>query len=285
MHVWSKLSPVRWADAWMERLGGFHGVQVVITEVPGRKTVRVEAFCESAQDAKAIAAAFGGTVRPVKHQNWAAMAPEPSEPILIRKSLVVVDADTPKKIASMAKMHPNREVVAVPPELAFGTGHHATTETVLGFVADEATEHQRAGTGWTVCDLGCGSGILGIAARKLGAKKVWGCDFDPLAIKVAKANIIRNGVDKTKFVQADVLKWEPKEKWDMVLANIFFDVLMQAFPTIVKALKPGGTLVVSGILKSYADECLAAAEEVGIEWTKKVTKKNKWVSAKGRLKE
>lgn len=281
MHVWSKLSSSQWADAWQERLGGVKGVQVVITEVPHRKTVRVEAFCERKADAEVIAKAFGGQVRPVKMQNWAAMAPEPSDPIEVRKTLVVCDASSARQIAKTRKAFPGREVVAIPAELAFGTGHHATTETVLGFVADLAKNCRKEGKKWTVCDLGCGTGILGIAARKLGADRVWGCDFDPLAVKVAKANVARNEVDRVTFVQKDVLKWTPGKQWDCMVANIFYDVLMAAFPSIVKATKPGGTIVVSGILKAYADECLKEGERCGIVWERRVTKLNKWVSALG----
>lgn len=281
MHVWSKLSSSQWADAWQERLGGVSGVQVVITEVPNRKTVRVEAFCERKADAEVIAKAFGGQVRPVKMQNWAAMAPEPSKPIEVRKSLVICDAGNAKELAKTEKMFPGREIVAIPAELAFGTGHHATTETVLGFIADLAKSHQKEGHKWTVCDLGCGTGILGIAARKLGADRVWGCDFDPLAVKVAKANVVRNGVDRSTFVQKDVLKWTPDRQWDCVLANIFYDVLMAAFPTIVKAMKPGAAIIVSGILKAHADECLEEGTRCGIVWEKRVTKNRKWVTALG----
>ena len=284
MHVWSKLSSSQWTDAWLERLGGFHGVQVVITEVPGRKTVRVEAFCERKADADTIASAFGGSVRPVKMQNWAAMAPEPNDPIEVRKSLVVCDADSPKKIAAVAKKYPGREIVAIPAELAFGTGHHATTETVLGLVADLAARWGKEGRRWEICDLGCGSGILGIAARKLGAAAAWGCDFDPLAVKVAKANVERNGVTKVTFAKGDVLTWAPKKQWDCVVANIFYDVLTEAFPRIVGAVKPGGVVIVSGILKSHAADCLEAGEKAGIVWDKRVIKVNKWATAVGHLK-
>lgn len=265
----------------MERLGGVHGVQVVLTEVPGRKTVRVEAFCEKEADARLIEKAFGGQVRPVKMQNWAAMAPEPNKPILVKDSLVVCDAATKKQIREAQKQFPGREVVAVPAELAFGTGHHATTESVLHLIAELAKKHQKEGKSWTVCDLGCGTGILGIAARKLGAESVWGCDFDPLAVKVAKTNIERNAVTKTAFVQKDLLKWKPTRQWDCVLANIFYDVLTASFPTIVESVKPGGTLVVSGILKSHADDCLKAGEAAGIVWDKRLTRLNKWVTASG----
>ena len=254
----------------------------MITEVPNRKMVRVEAFCERKQDAETIKGAFGGSLRPVKMQNWAAMAPPPSDPILVRKSLVVCDADSPRKIQAVAKVHPERQVVAIPAELAFGTGHHATTETVLGVLADLAKRWGKEGRRWEVCDLGCGSGILGIAARKLGAARVWGCDFDPLAVKVAKSNVLRNGVDKVSLVKGDVLSWAPKRQWECVVANIFYDVLTAAFPRIVQALKPEGVLVVSGILKVYADECLAAGESCGIVWERRYVKLGKWVTAVGR---
>ncbi len=281
MHVWSKLSSSKWADAWMERLGGVVGVQVVITEVPNRKTVRVEAFCEKEADAHLIAKAFGGQVRAVKMQNWAALAPEPNDPIEVGDRLVVCDAASETQIRKAQKAFPGREVVAIPAELAFGTGHHATTESVLRLIADLARKSEKAGKNWTVCDLGCGTGILGIAARKLGASSVWGCDFDPLAVKVAKTNIKRNHVTGTAFVQKDVLKWKPTRQWDCVLANIFYDVLTAAFPIIVNAVKPGGTLIVSGILKAHADDCLRAGEQAGITWERRLTRLNKWVTAIG----
>jgi ribosomal protein L11 methyltransferase len=284
MHVWSKLSNSQWADAWQERLGGLPNVSVVITEVPNRKTVRVEAFCEKLKDAEQIAKNFGGSVREVKMQNWAAMAPDPSEPILIGKTLVVCDAASAKAVAAAHKAHPGRHVVAVPADLAFGTGHHATTETVLKHIHRIAQQWSKEERKWSVCDLGCGTGILGIAARKLGADRIWGCDFDPLAVKVAKGNIERNHVDRTSFVKADVTTWQPRQQWDLVLANIFYDVLSMSFEKIVAATKPDGIIIVSGILKSHADDCLRAGEAAGIQWTKRNTMVNKWVTAVGQLK-
>jgi ribosomal protein L11 methyltransferase len=284
MHVWSKLSSAQWSDAWQERLGNLPHVSLVITEVVGRKTIRVEAFCEKEKDATAIAKVFGGSVRKVKMENWAAMAPEPSEPILIRDKLVVCDASTPKALKAFTLAHPGREIVAIPADLAFGTGHHATTATVLRKTADLALLWGKEGRKWSVCDLGCGTGILGIAARKLGADKVWGCDFDPLAVKVAKGNIERNGVDRVSFVKGDVLTWEPRQQWDLVLANIFYDVLTLSFEKIVAAMKPDGVVMVSGILKSYSADCIKAGSKAGIEWEDVLTKKGKWVTAIGRRK-
>jgi ribosomal protein L11 methyltransferase len=282
MYLWSKLSSAQWSDAWQERLGSLHHVSLVITEVPGRKTIRVEAFCEKKKDSDAIAKIFGGSVRKVKMENWAAMAPDPSEPILIRDQLVICDAVTPKAIKAIEKTYPDRHIVAIPADLAFGTGHHATTATVLRQITDLAASWNKQGQPWTVCDLGCGTGILGIAARKLGASKVWGCDFDPLAIKVAKGNIERNSVDKVTFVKGDVLTWQPKQQWDLVLANIFYDVLTLSFEKIVSAMKPDGSVMVSGILKSYSEDCLKSGRAAGIEWEHVLCKAGKWVTAIGR---
>ena len=280
MFVWSKLSGAQWADAWEERFQGGQSLTTVITQVPGRKTIRVEVFCEKEKDALTIQKNFGGSVRKVKMQNWAAMAPEPPEPFKVRDKLVICGLRTAAEIARIAKQHPGREIIAVPAELAFGTGHHATTATVLRFLVDLADKWKREGRKWSLCDLGCGTGILGMAGAKLGASKVWGCDFDPQAVRVAKENIERNHVERCTFVKADVLQWEPRQQWDCVAANLFSDILTQAFPKIARAAKDGGVVLVSGILKTQADDCLAAGRKAGIVFERVITK-GKWVSAMG----
>jgi cyclopropane fatty-acyl-phospholipid synthase-like methyltransferase len=118
-------------------------------------------------------------------------------------------------------------------------------------------------------------------AAKLGAAKVWGCDFDPKAVEVARDNLARNGTPEVRMVVADVLEWKSKLAYDIVAANIFHDILEAAFPQIIAAVKPGGALMVSGILKSQADGCLAVAARLGIDWQRVVTR-GKWVSAIGR---
>ena len=280
MFVWSKLSALQWSDAWEERFTGIAGVTTVITQFVGRKTVRVEVFCERKSDALTIQKGFGGSVREVKKQNWAAMAPEPPEPLKVRNKLVICTAKTDKEIAKFAKQFPGREIIGVPAELAFGTGHHETTSTVLRLLADEAARWNKAGRKWTVCDLGCGTGILGIAAAKLGASKVWGCDFDPQAVRVSKENVVRNKVDLVTFAKADVLNWQPKQKYDLVAANIFHDVLNAAFPAILSAVADDGVVLISGILNTQADECLAMGRKAGLVFDQVMTK-GKWVTARG----
>jgi ribosomal protein L11 methyltransferase len=278
MFVWSKLSSSKWADAWEERFAGNSALNLAITSVPGRETIRVEVYAEKKREVMAIHREWGGSVRELKNRNWAALSSEPLPVIQVRGKLVVCSARTPAQIRQAKAAHQGREIIAIPADMAFGTGHHATTSTMLRMLAD-ASEPLK-GSRWKMADLGCGSGILAIAATKLGASKVWGCDFDPKAVKVSKENAERNDTPKIRFSEVDVLEWEPKEVWDIVAANIFSDILEAAFPQIVRSVKPGGVLMASGILKTQADACLAVASANGIHW-ERIVKKGKWVSACG----
>ena len=282
MFVWSKLSAAKWSDAWEERFMGSPNLSLVITEVPGRKTVRIEVFSEKKSAVLAIQKEWGGSVREVKNQNWAAMAPPPPEPLKVRDKLVICPARTEREVVALVKKFPGKEVICVPADLAFGTGHHATTETMLRFLVDAAATWKKSSHPWTLCDLGCGTGILAIAGERLGAKKIWACDFDPQAVRVSKENSERNKAQRCTFVKADVLAWQPRQQFDCVAANIFYDVLTTAFPKIYAATKPGGIVMVSGILRQHAADCLKAGEKAGIGWERVVTK-GKWVSALGSV--
>lgn len=279
MFVWSKLSSAQWSDAWEERFAGNSQLSLVITTVPGRKTIRVEAYAEKRRDVLAVQKLFGGSVREVKSRNWAALSQEPMPPLQVRGRLVICGARTRAGLQEARRAFPGREVIAVPADMAFGTGHHATTATVLRMLVDAAGALQ--GRPWTMADLGCGSGILAIAAVKLGAGAVWGCDFDPKAVQVAQDNARRNDTPDIRFTETDVLRWKARERYDIVAANIFYDILEAGFPQIVRSVKPGGTLIVSGILKTQAEGCLEVARKLGVRWDRVVTR-GKWVSACGR---
>lgn len=283
MFVWSKLSASQWADAWEECLGGLRDATLVITSIPGRKTIRVEAYCTTQKQAKAIQREFGGRIRVLKQQNWAAMSSQKPPPVKVRETFVVCDARTTAEFAKAHKAFPNREIIAVPADMAFGTGHHATTATVLRLLVDLAKPLQASGRKWSMADLGCGSGILAIAASKLGASRVWGCDYDPTSVRISKENAARNRTPKVRFSKIDVLKWQPKQTWDIVAANIFHDVLEAAFPQLLRSVAPGGVLMLSGILRTQAKDCLAAGKRAGFVVEKVITK-GKWVTALGTVK-
>ena len=136
--------------------------------------------------------------------------------------------------------------VMLDPGLAFGTGTHPTTSLCLQWLDSLDV------AGKTVVDFGCGSGILGIAALKLGAAKVIGIDIDPQALLASKDNAQRNHVgDKIELYLPDS---QPTLQADVVLANILAGPLRELQQVITDNCKPGGKLVLSGILASQADE-------------------------------
>jgi ribosomal protein L11 methyltransferase len=279
MFVWSKLSSKKWADAWEERFAG--DPRAVITGMAGRSTIRIELYCERKREALDVQKSFGGTVREVKARNWAALTPVPPPPVKVRDRLIIVSEKGREGLAALRKANPARDVISIPPDMAFGTGHHATTATVLRMLVDFAQTQE--GKPWTMLDIGTGSGVLAIAAEKLGAARSWGCDFDPLAVKVARDNLGRNGVKRVVIDEADALKWTPREKWDCVAANLFHDVLEAIFPKLARSMKRGGILLISGILRTQAESCLAAGRKAGLEFDS-VVRRGKWVTARGHLR-
>jgi len=136
--------------------------------------------------------------------------------------------------------------VMLDPGLAFGTGTHPTTALCLTWLDGLDL------VGKTVVDFGCGSGILSLAALKLGAKKVIGIDIDPQALQASKANAERNGVEDrlALFLPKD----QPSLKADVVVANILAGPLRELAPTIIEFVAPNSLLALSGVLEEQANE-------------------------------
>ena len=276
MFVWSKLSAAKWMDAWEERFAG--NPNLVIELIKGGKSIRIRLFCGTQAEADAIVAQFGGSVRKMAHAEWNKPV-APPRPVKVRGVFVLTAEKRPKELAALKKANPQREIIVIPPEMAFGTGDHATTSTCLRLLVDVG--RARKGTRWTAADLGTGTGVLAIAARKLGAGETYACDFDPFAVAVGQRNIERNGTPEIQMREQDVLKWKPRKKgYDVVVANLFSTILIEAWPVIAKALAPGGDLIVSGILATQAWEVFTAGAANGLGFTK-VIRKGKWVTAHG----
>lgn len=274
MWLWSKLSSKKWQDAWEERFYG--NPKTVISELSTGKSIRVEVYCETEADAVAIQVQFGGSLRELKMQNWAAMSVTKRAPLKIRDSIIVTSERDGEEVAQLQKDFPKRHLIKMPAEMAFGTGDHATTSTCLRLLVD--ISHEQKGE-WEMLDLGCGTAILAIAARMLGAKACEAHDFDPQAVKVSNDNLVLNAVDHITVYERDVLKWKPKRQWPVVVANMFSTILQAGFPTIVKCLTDDGDIVVSGILADQWEATKLVGEQNGLEFTK-VVKKGKWVSAR-----
>lgn len=163
---------------------------------------------------------------------------------------------------------PNAVNVLLDPGLAFGTGTHATTSLCLKWLESQDL------TGKTVVDFGCGSGILGIAAIKLGAERMIGIDIDPQALEASLDNANRNGVaDKLEVYLPEN---QPEFTADIVVANILAQPLRELCSVILGLLKPGGKIAMSGILEEQAQsvadvyEPFIELDDIAIEgdWTR-----------------
>ena len=270
--LWSKLASAKWEDAWVERLAILGPGRLAIFSVPGSRSIRIEAYGLTERDAARITAAFGGHVRRMKGQ--AALLAGDETPLLIRDRLVVVRTTRAAKAA--AHSHPGRPLLIIPAAMAFGTGDHATTATCLRMVCDLAAAQE--GVRWEALDLGTGTGILALAARLLGAARCDAWDFDPAAVRAARENARLNGLRGVPATRVDVTAWTPSRQWDLVTANLFSDLLVKVSAKIAAAVKPGGRLILSGMLAPQAEGTLAAFKALGVGF-QRVVKKGKWVTA------
>jgi ribosomal protein L11 methyltransferase len=165
--------------------------------------------------------------------------------------------------ASLVDAHPGTIVLELEPGRAFGTGLHETTSLVASVLDD----HRAALAGpppIEVLDVGCGSGILAIAALALGAKSARAVDIDPDAVHVTIENARRAGVEAR--VHADTTDMKDLEgQWKVVLANIQAEVLVPRAPDLIARVEKGGLLVLSGILVTQRDTVLAAYSSLTLE--------------------
>lgn len=156
------------------------------------------------------------------------------------------------------RAQPNEKVILLDNNMAFGTGEHETTAMCVKLMQDYLRE------GDTVLDVGCGSGILGIAAAKLGAKLCYLTDIDPIAVASAKHNAARNGVEGSVIISECNLVDDTAMQADLILANITAEILTQLAPAIPAHLNPGGTVILSGILDDRLSAVKAAFEAQGL---------------------
>ena len=270
--VWRKLASARWEDAWVERLTGFAD-RLAVTGLPNARTIRLEVFQLKKTEAESLQKMFGGSIAVQK--KWQPVATATLRPpIRVRGKLLVVSSERERDAAG-----DQTPVLLIPAGMAFGTGEHATTATCLRLLADLSAKLPAGG--WEMLDLGCGSGILALAARLLGAGKVEAGDFDPHAVRVAKENVRANQLRGVAVKKLDVRTWTPTRTWDVVAANLYSGILAEVAPTIAAAVAPGGDLVFSGILRTQEEEVLAALRAAGLQ-IERLVRKGKWVAGLAR---
>jgi ribosomal protein L11 methyltransferase len=215
---------------------------------PGRALL--VAWFPEAADAEAARADLGGAVAEVPDEDWGEGWKKDFRPLDVGRVRVRpswIDEPTPTGAVE----------VVLDPGMAFGTGTHPTTSLCLAALSDLLT----ARPGASVLDVGTGSGLLAIAARKLGAGRVAANDEDPVAVRVAGENAERNGA-------ALELTVDPVEAiagtFDVVVANILANVLVALAPALAAKLAPGGVLLLSGILGPQEDEVRRAHVAQGL---------------------
>lgn len=171
-------------------------------------------------------------VEQIEEQDWVRATQAQFDPIRVSDDLWIVPSwhQAP---------NPNAVNIVLDPGLAFGTGSHPTTHLCLTWL----TQQSQLGE---VLDYGCGSGILAIAAKKLGASVVTGVDIDPQAVIASRYNAENNQVEIAFYDSADYLH----AQFDVVVANILSSALMVLAPVIAKSCKLGGKIALSGILDS-----------------------------------
>lgn len=163
-------------------------------------------------------------------------------------------------------------IIKMDPGMAFGTGTHETTRLVIRLMQDVLSGGER------VLDVGTGSGILSICASKLGAKWCNAYDIDPVAVKVARENVLADGCTNITVGVSDLLRGVDlsEGKYDFCVANIVADIIIRMLPDVTKYLLPGSTLILSGIIGERAEEVKAAVLKEGFKLEREISE-NDWV--------
>jgi len=206
----------------------------------------------------------------VKREDWSESWKRHFHPLEIGKMLLV------KPSWSKKAPRKNQAVVILDPGLSFGTGQHPTTS----FCLQQIVRCRNSGTPQSFLDIGTGSGILAIAAAKLGYTPVQAFDFDPESVRVARDNARKNRVEaRVKPTRQDVTKLplRPTRQFDLVCANLISTLLITEKRRIASRIKPAGTLVLAGILATEFAEVEQAFADLKMKLVAK-QKENEWCS-------
>ena len=213
----------------------------------------------------------------IEEQDWENNWKKYFKPFPVGKNLCIKPSweELPSELES-------KVVIELDPSSSFGTGSHTTTRLCLEMVEKYM---KKAGDGVQVLDMGCGSGILGIAASLLGADFITAVDIDENSARIAGENFAENNIEKSKYnVMAGNILNDQKfydvvcaKKYDLIAANIVADVLIWMAPVFKKVLADDGYLLVSGIISERSDEVVDALKDHGLA-VKEFAESQEWAA-------
>jgi ribosomal protein L11 methyltransferase len=266
--LWCRTAELDWLKAHENLLQARAHGQLVIIRRPGRKRLQLEVVSRRRSDSAGLLKKFGGRIEALP-RNWLErFAHADSKPIKIGKRLIISNAEG--TLLSGIRRCKGSFHIIIPASLAFGTGEHATTAMSLRLL-EQLTRCWRPG--WSLVDLGTGSGILALAAKCLGAGRVVGIDNDPAAISVAKSNARLNQIRGATFELGDVRKSKSAPGTDVIMANLYSDLLIEILPKVSR----NNWLILSGILGSQQDELVRALQRNHLDLIN-MRRRGKWMA-------
>jgi ribosomal protein L11 methyltransferase len=276
MYLWRRQASETWWRDNAEELRTVAGDRLAIIEQAGRRRLQFEVVSSSRVGLLNLAKQFGGRVDKLP-RDWLKRFSrgQKTEPVRIGKRLIVLRSQKDREASSFPYN------LIIPLGAAFGTGEHATTAMSLRML-EKLTRRWRPG--WSIIDLGTGSGILTLAACLLGARRVIGIDNDPVAISTAKENARLNRIRAVQFRVSDVRRWRSPSKSflrrsgygdrvDIIIANLFSELLIEILPK----LKVARWMILSGILRNQESDVTHALMRHKIDILQ-VRRRGKWVA-------
>ena len=267
MHIWQKFVTAEWLARNEWRLDAATSGRHAVIRWPHRKRMLIECSCRTIREARELVKTHGGSVRPLP-ADWlkSYQGSAKTKPIRIGKRLVITNVGGTRRGTFR---------LVIPAGAAFGTGDHATTAMSLRLLEEVSRKME---TGWSLVDLGTGSGILALAAKCFGAREVVALDNDQQAIRVAKQNARSNNIRGIKFQVRDALRPKSsRSRIDLVTANLFSELLIKVLPIWRPRLKQNGRMIFSGILREQEPRLLRALHRHGLSILK-IRRRGKWIT-------
>jgi ribosomal protein L11 methyltransferase len=253
MYLWRRFASWNWWRDNEERLRDVAGSGLAIIERPNREQLQLEVASRSAVQLRELRKKFAGRVERLPRDWLKCFTRRKTKPLKVGSSRLIIPAGA-----------------------AFGTGEHVTTAMSLRFL-EQLTQNWKPG--WSIVDLGTGSGILALAAEHLGAKRAIGIDNDPIAISSAKQNARRNKIAGVQFRLADARVWKFPPTIDLVTANLFSELLIEISPKLGAAR----WLILSGLFREQEREVRRALRRNNID-IMETRRRGKWVAILAAVK-